>query len=138
MRMAIAAPKAAPCEAPSKSWETRGFWNVPWNAAPALARQQPIKRASTMRGRRTLKKMEACWLVHVGSMRSGATWFTSMASASAGLMGKRPKSSDTAASTTTSAAMTAMTRFSRPSDQRIRLQSLLHDIGTLPWWCFGP
>ena len=60
MRMAIAAPRAAPCEAPSRSGETRGFWNVPWNAAPALARQQPIKRASTMRGKRTLKKMEAC------------------------------------------------------------------------------
>ena len=84
-RMAMAAPNAAPCEAPRMSGETSGFWNVPWNAAPAAARLQPTMRPSRMRGRRTLKKSVACWSVQNASR--GKRREASMPSASSGEMG---------------------------------------------------
>ena len=51
-RMARAAPKAAPLEAPRMSGEAMGLWNTPWKAAPAAERAQPTRQAITIRGRR--------------------------------------------------------------------------------------
>ena len=51
-RMASAAPKAAPLEAPKISGEAMGLWNTPWKAAPAADREQPTRHAITIRGRR--------------------------------------------------------------------------------------
>ena len=53
-KMAKAAPKAAPLEAPRMSGEAMGLWKTPWKAAPAADREQPTRHAMRMRGRRML------------------------------------------------------------------------------------
>ena len=47
-----AAPTHAPYETPSKSGETRGFWNTPWYDAPDSARDAPTRNAAHTRGKR--------------------------------------------------------------------------------------
>lgn len=110
-RMAIAAPSAAPWDAPRISGDTSGFWKVPWNAAPAAARQQPTISASRIRGRRTLKNSVCCWFVQNWSM--GNTWPSSMQMASWGSMGNLPSISETDVMTTKITARAMMTKSSR-------------------------
>ena len=93
------------------SGDTSGFWNVPWNAAPAAASEQPTSSASAMRGRRTWKNSVSCWAVQNGSM--GTTRFASMPPASAGVMGKRPSMSEASVDTTTSTPSTTRTMVAR-------------------------
>ena len=49
-KIASAAPKPAPLDTPSKSEDTKGFLNIPWNAVPAIESEAPTKMAAKILG----------------------------------------------------------------------------------------
>jgi len=65
--MASAAPKPPPAVTPRMSGLTRGFWNIPWKAAPLMARLPPTNMARITRGRRMLRTTVSALSVQVRS-----------------------------------------------------------------------
>ena len=79
-RMASAAPKHAPEEAPRMSGAAMGLRNTLWYAVPAVARLQPTMQASRMRGSRmfsTAASICSVQLASMGKMRDRSIRITS-------------------------------------------------------------